>query len=154
MKEWIRDLSIQAWAERKRYYQEIFIGDLEKELGTGTRLYTGNTQTWQNSLSGRRGKTGILDTPMESQSSNLTVFFLPLMQYGCYLEVLPLMFPLEVFCTPKKWGFSQIRRFLPIGISLCGPIRGTRSDGKLNLINNLYIKKTLRFIPSSKLIIV
>ncbi len=47
MKEWIRDLSMQARAERKRYYQEIFTGDLEKELGTGTRLYTGNTQTWQ-----------------------------------------------------------------------------------------------------------
>ena len=47
MKEWIRDLSIQARAERKCYYQEIFIGDLEKELGTGTRLYIGNTQTWQ-----------------------------------------------------------------------------------------------------------
>ena len=47
MEEWIRDLSMQARAERKRYYQEIFTGDLEKELGTGTRLYTGNTQTWQ-----------------------------------------------------------------------------------------------------------
>ena len=44
MEEWIRDLSIQAWAERKHYYQEIFTGDLEKELGTGTRLYIGNTQ--------------------------------------------------------------------------------------------------------------
>ena len=49
MKEWIRDLSMQARAERKRkcYYQEIFTGDLEKELGTGTQFYTGNTQTWQ-----------------------------------------------------------------------------------------------------------
>ena len=49
MKEWIRDLSMQARTERKRcyYYQEIFTGDLEKELGTGIRLYTGNTQTWQ-----------------------------------------------------------------------------------------------------------
>src|SRR6266702_6489713 len=36
--------------------------------------------------------------------------------------------------TQKKWGFSQIRRFFPIGISLCGPTRGTRSDGKLNLL--------------------
>ena len=50
MEEWIRDLSMQARAERKRkrcHYQEIFTGDLEKELGTGTRLYTGNTQTGQ-----------------------------------------------------------------------------------------------------------
>ena len=73
---------MQARAERKRkcYYQEIFTGDLEKELGTGTRLHTGNTQTWQNGLSGRRGKTGILDTSaQESQSSNLMVFFPPLM---------------------------------------------------------------------------
>jgi hypothetical protein len=31
-------------------------------------------------------------------------------------------------------GFFSVRRFFPIGISLCGPIRGTRSDGKLNLI--------------------
>jgi len=39
---------MQAQAERKRcYYQEIFTGDLEKELGTGTQLYTGNTQMWQ-----------------------------------------------------------------------------------------------------------
>ena len=38
---------MQARAERERYYQEIFTGDLEKELGTGTRLYTGNTQMWQ-----------------------------------------------------------------------------------------------------------
>ena len=56
MEEWIRDLSIQAQAERKRkhyYYQEIFTGDLEKELGTGTQLHIGNTQTWQNGLSGR-----------------------------------------------------------------------------------------------------
>ena len=43
MKEWIRDLSIQAQAERKRWhYQEIFTGDLEEELGAGTRLHTGN----------------------------------------------------------------------------------------------------------------
>ena len=56
MEEWIRDLSMQARVERKRkryYYQEIFTGDLEKELGTGTRLYTGNTQTWQIGSSGR-----------------------------------------------------------------------------------------------------
>ena len=46
MEEWIRDLSMQARAERKcYYYQEIFTGDLEKELGTGTRLYTGNIHT-------------------------------------------------------------------------------------------------------------
>ena len=48
MEEWIRDLSMQAWVERKRWhYQEIFTGDLEEELGAGTRLYTGNIQTWQ-----------------------------------------------------------------------------------------------------------
>ena len=34
---------MQAWAEYKYYYQEIFTGDLEKELGIGTRLYIGNT---------------------------------------------------------------------------------------------------------------
>ena len=68
MEEWIRDLSIQAQAERKRYYQEIFTGDLEKELGTGTQLHIGNTQTWQNGSSGRRGKTGILDTPAQRES--------------------------------------------------------------------------------------
>ena len=80
MKEWIRDLSIQARAERKRYYyQEIFTGDLEKELGTGTRSHISSNRHGKNGLSGRRGKTGILDTPIESQSSNLTVFFLPLM---------------------------------------------------------------------------
>jgi len=33
---------MQAQAERKRYYQEIFTGDLEKELGVGTQLNTGN----------------------------------------------------------------------------------------------------------------
>ena len=44
MEEWIRDLSMQARAERKRHYQEIFTGDLEKELGAGTRLNIGNTQ--------------------------------------------------------------------------------------------------------------
>src|SRR6266704_1378474 len=43
-------------------------------------------------------------------------------------------FPWRFFVHQKKWGFSQIRRFFPIGISLCGPTRGTRSDGKLNLL--------------------
>ena len=38
---------MQAWVKRKYYYQEIFIGDLEKELGIGTRLYIGNIQIWQ-----------------------------------------------------------------------------------------------------------
>ena len=39
---------MQARAERKRWhYQEIFTGDLEEELGAGTRLHTGNIQTWQ-----------------------------------------------------------------------------------------------------------
>ena len=52
---------MQARAERKRYYQEIFTRDLEKELGTSTRLYTGNThRRGKNGLYGRRGKTGIL----------------------------------------------------------------------------------------------
>ena len=64
---------MQARAERKRYYyQEIFTGDLEKELGTGTRLYTGNTQTWQNGSSSRRGKTGILDTPAQGSLKAVT----------------------------------------------------------------------------------
>ena len=37
MEEWIKDFSMQAWAEHKRYYyQEIFTGDLEKELGIST----------------------------------------------------------------------------------------------------------------------
>jgi len=80
MKEWIRDLSMQARAERKRYYQEIFTGDLEKELGTGTRLIQATHRRGKNGSNGRQGKTGILDTPaQESQSSNLTVFFLSLM---------------------------------------------------------------------------
>ena len=73
---------MQARVERKRkrcYYQEIFTGDLEKELGTGTRSYISNNRRGKNGLSGRRGKTGILDTPTESQSNNLTVFFLLLM---------------------------------------------------------------------------
>ena len=30
---------MQAQAERKYYYQEIFTRDLEKELGTGTQFY-------------------------------------------------------------------------------------------------------------------
>ncbi len=44
MKEWIRDLSMQARAERKRccYYQEIFTGlllsgDIHRRLGKGAR---------------------------------------------------------------------------------------------------------------------
>ena len=41
-----------------------------------------------------------------SLSSNLTVIFPPLMQYECYLEVLPLTFPLGVFCSPKNGFFS------------------------------------------------
>ena len=51
------------------------------------------------SISGRQGKIGNQDTPIQgSQRSDLKVFFLPLMQYECYLEVLPLTFALEVFC--------------------------------------------------------
>ncbi len=34
--------------------------------------------------------------------------------------------------------FSVNKEVFPIGISLCGPIRGTRSDGKLNLIYIIY----------------
>jgi len=30
--------------------------------------------------------------------------------------------------------FSVNKEVFPIGISLCGPIRGTKSDGKLNLL--------------------
>ena len=64
---------MQARAERKRYYhQEIFTGDLEKELGIGIRLHIGNTQTWQNGSSGRRGKTGILDTPAQGSLKAVT----------------------------------------------------------------------------------
>src|SRR6266436_6285094 len=51
-----------------------------------------------------------------------------------YLEVLPLTFPLEVFVHPKMGFFSVNKEVFPIGISLCVRIRGTRSDGKLNLI--------------------
>ena len=38
MKEWIKDLSMQAQAEYKHYYHyhKTFTGDLEKELETGT----------------------------------------------------------------------------------------------------------------------
>ncbi len=77
MEEWIKDLSMQARAEHKRYYQEIFTGDLEKELGTGTRLIQATHRRGKNGSNGRQGKTGILDTPAqgESQSSNLIVFF-------------------------------------------------------------------------------
>jgi len=47
--------------------------------------------------------------------------------------ILPLTSPLGVFCTLKNGVFLS-KEVFPIGISLCGPIRGTRSDGKLNLI--------------------
>ena len=48
--------------------------------GAGTQLYRQHTGIACGSK-GRQGKTGILDTPAqgESQSSNLTVFFPPLM---------------------------------------------------------------------------
>ena len=55
---------MQARAERKRYYQKIFIGDLEKELGTGTRSHISNNRRGKNGSSGRWGKIGILDTPI------------------------------------------------------------------------------------------
>jgi len=42
--------------------QEIFIGDLEKELGIGIQLYIGNSRRSKNGLNGRWGKIGILDT--------------------------------------------------------------------------------------------
>src|SRR6266702_4132440 len=39
------------------------------------------------------------------------------------------------FFVHLKMGFFSVNKeVFPIGISLCGPIRGTRSDGKLNLI--------------------
>jgi len=43
------------------------------------------------------------------------------------------MSPLGVFCTLKNGVFLS-KEVFPIGISLCRPIRGTRLDGKLNLI--------------------
>ena len=48
-------------------------------------------------------------------------------------RILPLTSPLGVFYTLKNGGFLN-KEVFPIGISLCGPIRETRSDGKLNLI--------------------
>ena len=61
---------MQAQAERKRkyYYQEIFTGDLEKELGIGTRLYTGNTQTWQKWFKWQTGQDRHLDTSAQGES--------------------------------------------------------------------------------------
>ena len=57
--------------------------------------------------------------------------------------VLLLVFPLEVFCSPIKICVFSIASFSPIeGISLCGPTRGTRSGGKLNLL--LYIKDYIK----------
>ena len=73
---------MQAWAEHKCYYQEIFTGDLEKELGTSTRLYTGNTQIWQKWFIWQTGQDRNFDIFLckgKSQNSNLTVFFPPLM---------------------------------------------------------------------------
>ena len=43
-----------------------------------------------------RARQAIRTLPYRSLS-DLMVFFLPLMQYGCYLEVLPLTSPLEAF---------------------------------------------------------
>jgi len=43
------------------------------------------------------------------------------------------MFPLGVFYILKNGVFLS-KEVFPIGISLYRPIRGTRSDGKLNLI--------------------
>jgi len=37
-------------------------------------------------------------------------------------------------------GVFSDKEVFPIGISLCGPIRGTRSDGKLNLLIMLDIR--------------
>ena len=68
---------MQARVERKRYYQEIFTGDSEKELGTGTRLYIGNTRTWQKWFIWQTGQDrnfDIFPRKGKSQSSNLTVF--------------------------------------------------------------------------------
>jgi len=44
------------------------------------------------------------------------------------------MFPLEVFCTPKKMWVFLNKEVFPIGISLCVRIRGTRLDSKSNLL--------------------
>ena len=66
--------------------QALLSGDIYRRLGKGARdkhttLYIQAIhRCGKNGLSGRWGKIGILDTPVqESQSSNLTVFFLPLM---------------------------------------------------------------------------
>jgi hypothetical protein len=52
---------MQAWVEYRccYYYQEIFTGDLEKELGTGTQLRQAIYKCGKDSLNGRKGKTGI-----------------------------------------------------------------------------------------------
>ena len=45
-------------------------------------------------------------------------------------------FPWRFFVNLKMGFFSVNKEVFPIGISLCVRIRGTRSDGKLNLIYN------------------
>ena len=49
----------------KHYYQEIFTGDLEKELGTGTRLYIGNTQMWQKWFKWQMGQNRYFGHPAQ-----------------------------------------------------------------------------------------
>jgi len=86
------------------------------------------------------GQDRYLDTPAqgESQSSNLMRCFSSrwcntdaIWKY--YLSRLPWRF----FVHPKMGFFSVNKEVFPIGICLRGPIRGTGSDGKLNLLLNL-----------------
>ena len=53
------------------------------------------TEAWYKRQSGQDRQS---DTPIrESQSGDLMVFFLPLMQYECYLKYYPSRLPMEVF---------------------------------------------------------
>ena len=58
------------------------------------------TEAWYERQSGQNRQS---DTPVrESQSGDLMVFFLPLMQYECYLKYYPSRLPMEVFFVPKS----------------------------------------------------
>ena len=57
-------------------------------------------------------------------------------------------FPWRFFVHPKMGFFSVYMEVFPIGISLRVRIRGTRSDGKLNLIL-FHIKVSLMNIVSN-----
>ena len=99
---------------------------------------------------GRQGKTGIRDTFLRGLWAVTWRCFSPrwcstnaIWKY--YLS----RFPWGFFVHPKM-GFSQcIYWVFTIGISLRGPIRGTGSDGKLNLLLLLLAKDV--FINTSKL---